>query len=713
LDNNIDLKKIKLSKISLINQLYIENFYNYFRYNEDSEDFYDLFFDELCIYGISPKVFKYLKSYIKRNQFGFYFDKNLWSDLKTNSYRYKEVESKLIKISIIEILESINQENDICCNYLTAYELYTQILEELRNILQKPNDWHPTKKVFIKFITNNSSSCGYSFLKMIENHEYLKYEDFASKWNYFICPSKFSFNSKVNYISGERLLNFGIYAINNAIIRFKELLNRKEYIFRKNQVPSVRNKQLILKDKRFLLNFVNRFKYNFMVFMLNKNMNYSQRWLKMMGPTDWNKISKQDRDIYFNNCVKYFKDTICQNPKYNFEKNEAPVLDDPRLSSKDKKFINAYLERDTYNKLIKASGRNFNHEHKKWKNILGPMNWNDITKEDRLRFMEKIKKKFIQICENPVYGFKKYEAPTTDDLRLNNEDKKFINSLRRRITYNNLVKSVGKIPQYDQNWFEIMGPIDWCELSIDDKNKYFDKCKKYYIEVICNNPKYKLKPKEAPIMNDPRLSDKDKQFIFAFKRRMPYNELIRSVNKNVNSEYYNNLDVLYWKELFEECGSFEGIREQMKLNNDKRIPIFDTIKGNLIKFFKNDDEYYEWYYKFSKGKFHESLVREIMKEEFNGEFPEKSPNWLGTYRLDGFNEELKIAFEYNGEQHYIYTPFFHDTMIDFEKQKARDKEVLSLCKKNGVILLVIPYWIVVEEIRDYIKQEYEFAIRTI
>ena len=54
----------------------------------------------------------------------------------------------------------------------------------------------------------------------------------------------------------------------------------------------------------------------------------------------------------------------------------------------------------------------------------------------------------------------------------------------------------------------------------------------------------------------------------------------------------------------------------------------------------------------------EELVRKAFESKFNKPFPKIKPKWLinpqTNYRLelDGFNEELKIAFEYQGMQHY-------------------------------------------------------------
>jgi len=59
--------------------------------------------------------------------------------------------------------------------------------------------------------------------------------------------------------------------------------------------------------------------------------------------------------------------------------------------------------------------------------------------------------------------------------------------------------------------------------------------------------------------------------------------------------------------------------------------------------------------------------------------------------LDGYNEELKFGFEYNGIQHYHKTGFFHKSETDLTKRIFDDAEKEQVCKDRGIKLLVIPY----------------------
>ena len=70
----------------------------------------------------------------------------------------------------------------------------------------------------------------------------------------------------------------------------------------------------------------------------------------------------------------------------------------------------------------------------------------------------------------------------------------------------------------------------------------------------------------------------------------------------------------------------------------------------------------------------------------------KDRHTLGNrYELDGYNEELKIAFEHHGKQHYEYTRPYHRKKEDLEKQQKTDEHKRNLCKDLGINLIEIKY----------------------
>ena len=84
----------------------------------------------------------------------------------------------------------------------------------------------------------------------------------------------------------------------------------------------------------------------------------------------------------------------------------------------------------------------------------------------------------------------------------------------------------------------------------------------------------------------------------------------------------------------------------------------------------------------------EFLTRQIFESLFDKKFTKKI---LERLELDGYCEELNLAFEYNGIQHEKYSPYFHrDGPDDFQAQLERDTRKRELCEKNGIRLIDIP-----------------------
>jgi hypothetical protein len=109
----------------------------------------------------------------------------------------------------------------------------------------------------------------------------------------------------------------------------------------------------------------------------------------------------------------------------------------------------------------------------------------------------------------------------------------------------------------------------------------------------------------------------------------------------------------------------------------------------------------------------EKLCREILEEYTGLPFASIRPDYLKNItgynlELDGFCEDLRLAFEYQGKQHYEYIPHFHRNEGDFERQQERDKLKLELCKKHNIDVLIIPHTLSYQnenELRIFIKEE--------
>ena len=110
----------------------------------------------------------------------------------------------------------------------------------------------------------------------------------------------------------------------------------------------------------------------------------------------------------------------------------------------------------------------------------------------------------------------------------------------------------------------------------------------------------------------------------------------------------------------------------------------------------------------SKG---ELQSKEMAKLIFGKDFIKVRPDFLNNavtghnLELDIYNEELKLAIEYNGRQHYDFVPFFHKNREAFLNQKYRDEIKRMKCKDNGIKLIEIPYTVKLEDIETYIRIE--------
>jgi hypothetical protein len=111
----------------------------------------------------------------------------------------------------------------------------------------------------------------------------------------------------------------------------------------------------------------------------------------------------------------------------------------------------------------------------------------------------------------------------------------------------------------------------------------------------------------------------------------------------------------------------------------------------------------------SKG---EKKCKEFLEYLFNKPFVNVRPDYMinpitnQALELDCFNEELKLAIEYQGQQHYHYNKMMHQNSKHcFQNQQYRDHIKRDLCKQFGINLIEVPYNIPEEKIPDFLYQE--------
>ncbi len=100
----------------------------------------------------------------------------------------------------------------------------------------------------------------------------------------------------------------------------------------------------------------------------------------------------------------------------------------------------------------------------------------------------------------------------------------------------------------------------------------------------------------------------------------------------------------------------------------------------------------------------EQECRAKIEQLFGQKFPKRKPSWLvneqgNRLELDGFSEEISVAFEHNGIQHYHPIDRFGGR-DRFVKRVENDQQKIRQCAKHGVSLIVIPALVDILPIKD-------------
>lgn len=96
----------------------------------------------------------------------------------------------------------------------------------------------------------------------------------------------------------------------------------------------------------------------------------------------------------------------------------------------------------------------------------------------------------------------------------------------------------------------------------------------------------------------------------------------------------------------------------------------------------------------SSGK-GEEITRQILEKLFDKKFPKFRADWLRNpitnykMEIDGCNMELKIAFEYQGNQHFTIDGHYIKSKKNLNKRMSMDEIKSDLIKKEGIRLLII------------------------
>jgi hypothetical protein len=116
-------------------------------------------------------------------------------------------------------------------------------------------------------------------------------------------------------------------------------------------------------------------------------------------------------------------------------------------------------------------------------------------------------------------------------------------------------------------------------------------------------------------------------------------------------------------------------------------------------------------YCFHRGGMREQYLRELFFFMFHAPFMRtRKLSWLmnrsrKAMELDGYNPELALAFEHNGQQHYEIDGYLTTRQDQLTKRYADDEDKVRLCRENGVTLIVVPFSVPLKVVQTYVLGE--------
>lgn len=181
------------------------------------------------------------------------------------------------------------------------------------------------------------------------------------------------------------------------------------------------------------------------------------------------------------------------------------------------------------------------------------------------------------------------------------------------------------------------------------------------------------------------------------------NKYREGISHYTQEEIQVKLDEQFYKEY--ELIEYHGVSKEALLKHKNCGFIFKIRQ--LSDLFNGRNRGCPKCYQF-KSKGEQSIMR-FLEDNKIKYIPQKSfaPLNKSKYRFDFFLPEFNLAIEYQGEQHFYNTHWFHD---DLNSTQKRDEVKRNYCKENNIELLEIPYWkyekisqILTGRFNDYLK----------
>lgn len=306
-----------------------------------------------------------------------------------------------------------------------------------------------------------------------------------------------------------------------------------------------------------------------------------------------------------------------------------------------------------------------------------------------------------------------------------------------------------KIDKY-KKYYEKYGTDEYKDKYKEYVNKYFAYKKKYPSSSTPNPSLYRDIPFSSPLFRGNRIEDYDHEDPIRQKRieqrfrededsqinksleRYSFNR--DSIREELRDKYFNkSLDRYKKYETDEDKYSIKypsrkRIRSSWWQKNKFKCIVFFCLFCILAlygynRYYKKEGSWsleYEYkktepkkitYVSQSKG---ELECRRILEKLFKRAFPSLRPAFLMNVvtgkplEIDCCNLELRLGVEYNGKQHYQYTPGMHRNFEAFRLQQYRDEMKMKLCRENRFNLITVPYTIPIKSIENYLIEQLRY-----
>jgi len=346
------------------------------------------------------------------------------------------------------------------------------------------------------------------------------------------------------------------------------------------------------------------------------------------------------------------------------------------------------------------------------------------------------------ILDNRLCNLSYHDINITGDSNLSKDDKivkmrfklnKIDFSKELAVKSNTVEESYAKIKQYRDillSVININAQIDpnFTELSKQDLRKCINLHTKMRTDMLTLLllENFKEEKFNEKLFNDSTKSDNRNKMLhhYILHNLTLYNKYIERINtiKESDPEFsikYINKNIMRagktdehyfteFKNLVEDkngkclstINDYKGARDNLKVECENKH-MFTVSLNNLKK---------DRWCPTCKIKLGELIAVNIIEYLLDKKFVKIRPDWLknengNNLELDGYNEELKIAIEYQGIQHYKFSKYFFKTEEDFEKRRKSDAIKVEICKNNGITLIVIPYYIPKDQLCEYIGKE--------